>query len=216
VKYKAIIFDLDGTLLNTIEDLQNSMNAVLAKFGFPTHDLETFKTFIGTGVTDLVKYSLPPENRDKDTIDKCIDAMRYEYSKRWDNKTRPYKGIPQLLDALTNRNIKMAILSNKPHIATKQVVSKLLPQWKFEAVFGERPPIPRKPDPTSALEIADLLGIKPSEFLYLGDSGTDMQTANAAGMYAVGALWGFRDADDLLQNGAKKIIGKPEELLELL
>lgn len=216
MKYKAVVFDLDGTLLNTIEDLLNSMNAVLVKSGFPTHDLETFKTFIGTGVADLVKYSLPTESRDKDTIDRCIAAMRHEYSKRWDDKTRPYKGIPQLLDTLASRNIKMAILSNKPHQATEQVVSKLLPQWKFEAVFGERPPVPRKPDPTSALEIADLLGIKPGEFLYLGDSGTDMKTANAAGMYAVGALWGFRDADDLLQNGAKKIIEKPEELLELL
>jgi phosphoglycolate phosphatase len=110
----------------------------------------------------------------------------------------------------------MAVLSNKPHDLTQKVIEMLLPSWRFEAVMGERPPIPRKPDPSSALEIASRLGVEPAGFLYMGDTATDMRTANAAGMYAVGALWGFRNAEELIESGAKKLIAKPVELLELL
>jgi phosphoglycolate phosphatase len=142
--------------------------------------------------------------------------MQQTYERNWNVKSRPYPGIPELLDALTARGMKMAVLSNKPHDLTQKVIEMLLPSWRFEAVMGERPPIPRKPDPSSALEIASRLGVEPAGFLYMGDTATDMRTANAAGMYAVGALWGFRNAEELIESGAKKLIAKPVELLELL
>lgn len=216
MKYKAVIFDLDGTLLNTIDDLSNSMNAVLEKWGFPIHDTETYKYFIGNGIRNLVSNALPEDKRGDETVDACLAGMRQEYEKRWAEKTGPYEGIPELLDALTAKGVKMAILSNKADEFTKKIVHRLLPGWKFEAVFGERPSVPRKPDPTAVREIAGLLGLTSRDFLYLGDSGTDMQTAKAAGIYAVGALWGFRKEDELVSDGADALIKHPLELLEQL
>jgi phosphoglycolate phosphatase len=216
MKYKAIVFDLDGTLLNSIEDLKDSMNSVLEFHGLPTHDTNTFKYFVGTGMRNLVINSLPPQKRSQVMVDKCLDQMRKEYSKRWDNKTKPYEGIPELLDILVLKNIKLTVLSNKMHDFTTAIIDKLLPKWSFDIVFGERAKVPRKPHPAGAIEISSLLDIPPEEFLYLGDSDTDMETANAANMYAVGALWGFRKADELLAAGAKKLIPRPLDLLEIL
>lgn len=215
MKYKAVIFDLDGTLLNTIEDLANSMNAVLAREGFPTHDVEAYKYFVGNGMRNLVKRALPEDCRSEEQVDRYLEAMKQEYSLRWDEKTQPYEGIPELLDRLKEMGIKTAVLSNKPHEFTKLTISRILSRWEFDAVLGERPSVPRKPDPAGALEIVRLLGLSPDEFLYVGDTGTDMETACAAGIYAVGALWGFRKADELLAAGAKKLIAVPGELLGL-
>jgi phosphoglycolate phosphatase len=216
MKYKAIIFDLDGTLLDSIEDLKDSMNSVLESHGFPTHDTETFKYFVGTGMRNLVMNSLPPEERSQTIIDNCLSQMRKEYGKRWADKTKPYEGIPQLLDALTEKNIKMAVLSNKIHDFTTLIVDRLLKKWNFDVVFGERASVPRKPNPAGALEISSLLDIPPEKFLYLGDSDTDMETAKNANMYPIGVLWGFRKAHELLAAGAKKLIHHPMELLEFL
>lgn len=216
MKFKAVLFDLDGTLLDTIEDLADAMNFVLSRMGFPTHKVEAYKYYVGDGVRDLALRALPEGHRDEETVKKCIPAMRQEYGSRWDRKTRPYPGIPELLDALTARGIKMAVLSNKPDQNTKVVVAKLLSKWRFDVVAGERAGIPRKPDPDAALSIAEQLGIPPQEFLYLGDTNTDMKTAVAAGMYPVGALWGFRTADELLASGAKMLIAKPTDLLDLV
>jgi len=209
--------DLDGTLLDTLQDLADSMNSTLADFGFPVHELEKFRYFVGEGMENLVKRSLPDSVRtDPDLVSRCFEMMRRTYERNWNAKTRPYPGIPELLDALTARGLKMAVLSNKPHDFTQKAVAGLLPAWRFETVMGERPHAPRKPDPSSALEIANRLGVETGCFLYLGDTAIDMNTANAAGMYAVGVRWGFRDAEELLAGGAKKLIAKPAELLELL
>lgn len=216
MRYKAVIFDLDGTLLNTIEDLADSMNAVLARYGYPTHDIQSYKYFIGSGIRNLVYEALPPEKRDEAIISTCMAGMKEEYGKRWADKTRPYDGIPELLDALAVKNIKLSVLSNKPHEMTKLAVEKLLSKWTFDAVYGERAGVPRKPDPAAALEISKALGIPPHEFLYVGDSGIDMKTANSSGMYAVGVLWGFRSAEELQNAGAKTLIKKPLDLLTLL
>ncbi|WP_286680615.1 HAD family hydrolase [Tepidanaerobacter sp. EBM-49] len=216
MKYKAIIFDLDGTLLNTLEDLANSMNHVLKSQGLPVHEVEEYKYLVGKGMYNLAQKALPPEKREESFIKYCQQLMQEEYGKRWADTTRPYDGIPELLDKLTALRYKLAVLSNKPHEFTIQIVEKLLGRWKFDAVFGEREGIPRKPDPTAALEIAKLLNIAPEKFVYVGDSGVDMKTAKSAGMYAVGALWGFREADELLENGADALIEKPLELLEIL
>jgi phosphoglycolate phosphatase len=216
MKQRAVIFDLDGTLLDTIEDIGNSMNSVLHRFGFEEHDVETYKSIVGEGIEHLVRRSLPEENRtNQSLLAECLLSMREEYGRRWNEKTRPYPGIPELLDTLADRGIKMAILSNKPDDMTRIVVAQLLPKWRFDAVLGARPSVPKKPDPLGALEIAELLEIRPSDFLYMGDTRIDMETANRAGMKAVGVLWGFRQAEELIAGGAKAIISTPMDLMEL-
>ena len=213
---RGVIFDLDGTLLNTLEDIVDSMNAVLNRFGFPEHSIDAYKYFIGDGMEKLVSRCLPADQRDPSAVARCVTALRKEYGKRWSSKTHAYKGIPELLDTLTARGIKLAILSNKPDEFTKVVVAKFLPRWKFESVVGSKPSVPKKPDPKAALEIAAALEIPSSEILFLGDSGIDMETATAANMYSVGVLWGFRTADELRASGAKALLAKPVDLVKLL
>lgn len=213
--FKAVVFDLDGTLLDTIEDLGNSMNSVLESMGFPLHTIPEYKYFIGKGLHNLVTSVLPPENRDVNTIEVCLDKMFKEYGNRWGETTLPYPGIAGLLDELVKRNVRLSILSNKAHHITMLVYEKFLSKWHFEVVFGERPGIPRKPDPAAALEIIAMMDIPPEKIIYLGDSGSDMETANRSGMYAVGALWGFRNAEELMEHGAQVLIQTPSELLKL-
>lgn len=215
--YKAILFDLDGTLLDTLEDLADSMNAVLETRGFPSHKLEYYKTAVGDGVTNLVKRTLPASEQTRDDlVALCREDMRDEYSRRWNVKTRAYDGVPEMLTALSERGLRMSILSNKPDHFTVQIVESLLSDWTFDIVQGARDGVPRKPDPTSARDIAARLDMEPAEWLYLGDTNTDMQTATAAGMMPVGALWGFRTAEELTANGARALIAHPMELMDLL
>ena len=213
MKFKAILFDLDGTLLDTLTDLADSMNATLARFGFPTHPLQAYRHFVGDGIDSLVKRTLPPDRLDDETIAKALAAQKDEYTARWDRTTKPYPQIPQLLDELTSRHIPLIILSNKPHNFTLLTVEKLLPNWHFAIIQGVTDPSRKKPDPSAALKIAAELNIPPEQFLYLGDTDTDMKTANAAGMYPLGALWGFRDAEELNAFGAKALLSDPLELL---
>lgn len=215
-QFKAVLFDLDGTLLDTVGDLANSMNAVLERRGFPRHDKDAYKQFVGDGMEVLVRRALPESCRDHRLAETCLLAMREEYSSRWRQTTCPYDGIPDLLDTISARKLKMAVLSNKPDDFTREMVSVLLAAWRFDAVVGARPEVPKKPDPTAALAIARDLGVTPIQVLYLGDSGTDMQTARAAEMFAVGALWGFRTAAELKANGAQMLIVRPLDLLGLL
>jgi len=213
MKYGAVIFDLDGTLLDTIDDLADSMNAVLNALGFPQHDMDSYRYFVGTGMRNLVRKALPEDFRNDKIVDISVKAMVDEYGKRWDNKTRPYEGIPEMLDDLARLGIRMSILSNKPHEFTLKVVNRFLSSWEFECVFGEREGVPKKPDPTAAFEIAGIMGVPVERFLYIGDSATDMETAKAAGMYPAGVKWGFRKAEELLSAGAKRIIETPQELI---
>ncbi|MCL2154524.1 MAG: HAD family hydrolase [Leptospirales bacterium] len=215
-RFKAVVFDLDGTLLDTLDDLADSMNYVLEANGFPIHDINEYKYFVGNGLRNLVTKALPIEHRNNEAIDSAFNNMLEEYRKRWYNKTTPYDGIPELLDQLAAREIKLAILSNKEHGITLKIVEKFLSKWKFEVVFGERMGVPRKPDPTSALEIIKILGTPADNIIYLGDSGSDMQTANNSGMYAVGASWGFRGTEELLEAGAQCIIDTPMELMGMI
>jgi phosphoglycolate phosphatase len=216
MSYKAIIFDLDGTLLNTLDDLGNAVNRVLFNMGFPTHAIDEYRSFIGDGVEKLINRALPEQNRDEDTVHTCFQAFREGYHKNWNVNTRPYDGIPELLDALKERGLKVAVLSNKPHDTTNLCVAELLQRWRFDVVLGHRDGIPHKPDPAGALEIAHRLNIPPEEFLYIGDSGVDMETAIAARMFPVGALWGFREAEELEESGAQALISHPMEVLNLL
>jgi phosphoglycolate phosphatase len=213
VRFKAVLFDLDGTLLNTIDDLTDSMNAVLRRSGFPEHEAATFKYFVGDGMEDIVRRALPEEHRGSKAVDEGMKAYNQEYRNRYTRKTRPYDGIQALLDGLTFQGIKMAILSNKPHDFTVKMVGQLLGDWTFEPVFGVRPSVPKKPDPSAALEAAGLLRVEPKDILYLGDSDVDMMTARNAGMYAVGALWGFRTAEEILSGGAQVLVKSPADIL---
>lgn len=216
MKFKAVVFDLDGTLLDTLDDIADSMNSVLSRHGHPIHDVDPYRYFVGDGFRNLVLRALPENMRSGPYIDDCYLEVREEYSKRWNNKTKAYPGISEMLDALSSKGLTLSVLSNKSDDFSKLMISQLLHGWTFYPVFGERSGIPKKPDPAGAIEIAQILGVKPEECLYLGDTGVDMITASSAGMFAVGVLWGFRKADELLANGANVLIKKPAEVLELL
>lgn len=216
-KYKAVVFDLDGTLLDSLEDLADSMNIVLEKCGFPTHPIEDYKYFVGDGMYTLVERTVPRGKKwDKKLIEKCFLMMKKEYSQRWNRKTKPYPQIPELLTYLTEHGIRMTILSNKPHEFTKMIVCNLLSDWKFEVVLGQRMGVPKKPNPKGAFDIAESLQLRPEEFLYLGDTNVDMKTATRAKMHPIGVLWGFRGAEELQKSGAKILIKEPLELLNVL
>jgi phosphoglycolate phosphatase len=214
--YSGVIFDLDGTLLNTLDDLANSMNHVLIKHGFPVHAIERYRYFVGNGMEKLVRRALPPESHDEKMVKLCLLEMEKEYNERWHDVTRPYGGVNELIDNLDSMRIKMSVLSNKPDQFTKTIIDKYFGLKYFNFVVGARIGIPKKPDPFSALEISRLSKIPPSDYLYLGDSGVDMKTAKAAGMYAVGATWGFREVDELLDNGGKALINSPLEFVKLI
>ncbi|MBN1189541.1 MAG: HAD family hydrolase [Dehalococcoidales bacterium] len=216
MKYRAVLFDLDGTLLDTLEDLAASVNRGLAMLGLPQQPVESFRYFVGDGREEMVRRALPPEKRDKADFRRMVDFVNRDYSLHWSDHTCLYPGISELLDGLTRLEIKMAVLSNKPHDFTREMVSKLLNEWYFESVRGALPGVPTKPDCTQALNIAGSMGIPTAEFICCGDSGTDMQTAVNAGMFPVGVLWGFRTSDELRDGGAGVLIEKPSELLEYL
>ena len=215
MRYDAVLFDLDGTLLDTIEDLLDSMNHALALQGFPPRTVAEGKRFVGDGVEAFARRSLPQDHPDDQTLVRCIQDMREDYATRWAVKTRPYDGICELLDDLVARSVRMAVLSNKPDEFTKVMVSKFLGRWPFEVVRGALPDVPHKPDPTAAVRIAEEMSLPPRRFLYVGDTNTDMQTAVAAGMFAVGVLWGFRDAAELNDNGARVLVHHPRDILDL-
>jgi phosphoglycolate phosphatase len=213
---RGVIFDLDGTLLDTIDDLADSMNAALGKLGFPLRTVAECKTLVGDGLETFVRRALPPEARNDDRAAHALrELMKAEYRLRLDAKTRPYPGIVEALAALAERGIPMAVLSNKPHPETVAIVLRYFPQIGFAVVLGARDGVPVKPDPAGALEIAARMGLRPADIAYLGDTNTDMQTAVAAGMLPIGALWGFRTREELLANGAAILLEKPGDLLGL-
>jgi phosphoglycolate phosphatase len=215
--YAAVLFDLDGTLLDTLDDLCDSMNSALDRLGFPPHPKDAYRFMVGDGVDTLARRVLPPERRGDDEVWKAlVAAMREEYGRRWDKKTRPYAGIPELLDDLAAMGVKMAVLSNKPNDFTLLNVRRFFKRNIFSAVSGAKPDVPKKPDPSAAIAMANELGIVPERWLYLGDTSTDIQTALRAGMTPLGALWGFRPAEELADAGAKALLERPSQLLEYL
>jgi phosphoglycolate phosphatase len=214
--FRATIFDLDGTLLDTLDDIANAANSVLAARGFPPHPNASYRRFIGDGVLKLIVRALPATHQDETTVEACVRAYVQEYERTWNALTNAYAGVPEMLDALVARGLKLAVLSNKPDRFTQRCVDELLAKWTFDVVLGASDQFPRKPDPASAIETAKRLGVPPADCLYVGDSGVDMQTARAAGMSAVGALWGFRGQEELLKDGAQLLIEQPSEVLALL
>jgi phosphoglycolate phosphatase len=214
--YKAVIFDLDGTLLDTLEDLADSANRVLRAQGLPDHPVDAYRYFVGDGLATLIRRITPEESRTDELLDRLFHAFKEDYGRNWHNKSRMYEGIDTMLDGLTRGGLRLSVLSNKPHEFTRVCVQRFLAGWTFDPVLGARPEVPRKPDPSGAIEIAGLMQLDPSEILYMGDTATDMKTAKGASMFAVGALWGFRTAEELTESGADRLIADPRELLELI
>ncbi len=212
--FQAVIFDLDGTLLDSLQDIADSMNSVLQRLGYPGHSLESYKRLVGDGVTALLQNALPAGAGRRHNLEEVGRMLGQEYLLNWNKHTRPYPGIPELLTALQARRIPMSILSNKLEEFTRLAAETFLSRWRFDKVIGFRPDRPRKPDPSGAQSIARAAGIPAAEFLYVGDSDTDMQTAVAAGMYPLGVLWGFRAEEELIAHGARSLVRRPEEVLQ--
>lgn len=212
--YQAAIFDFDGTLLDTLDDLADSMNAVLVNFGMPAHPVGAYRFFVGDGMLNLVRRAATFGISDATAME-MVEMMDSEYSRNWSSKTKPYEGVEKLLSVLKARKLKVGLLSNKPDSFT-QVMARHYFGDAFDAIFGARDGVPKKPDPAAALEIASLFGVKPDDTLYFGDTDTDMKTGLAAGMRTIGVTWGFRPVDELIYAGAEAIIDKPEDALAFL
>lgn len=217
MKHQAVMFDLDGTLADTLADITSAGNHVLARLGHPPIDQERYRYLAGQGARSLLCTALGPEK--EHLVPEGLAMFRAYYEVHGLDHVRPYRGIPDLMQELTKRGIRMAILSNKPEAAVHQVVQHLFDDDLFEIARGhlETPGAPGlKPDPAGALAIADQFGIEPAAWIYVGDTRVDMETAHAARMFAVGVLWGFRDELELRESGAEAIIREPSELLRLL
>lgn len=215
--YRAVVFDMDGTLLDTLEDLADSMNRVLARQGFPVHPVAAYREFVGSGALQLIRRSVPAGAReDTAMVEDCLRAFLAEYENGWRVKTRPYAGIPELLDNLAARDMPMAVLTNKPQAFAELCMREFLAQWPFAVTMGQIPGVPVKPDPAGPRRLIERLGVRPDEILYLGDTDVDMRTAVNAGMYPVGVLWGFRPEAELLGSGAVVTVAHPLDVLRLL
>lgn len=215
MKFKGIIFDLDGTLVNSLEDISDAMNIVLEAHHFPTHTYEVYQYFIGSGLRNLVSKALPDSHNNDTQIEKCYTLMIDAYQKICTQKTKPYEGIFELLAELHSRNIKMSVFSNKADELTKEITVTIFPEY-FDPILGLTTEALKKPNPSKAITIASSWGFKPEEIIFVGDSDIDMQTATNANMFAVGVNWGYRTEEELHQQGAKIILKHPTDLLELV
>jgi phosphoglycolate phosphatase len=211
---RAAIFDLDGTLLDSLQDLAVAMNHALATQGLPVHPLEGHRRFVGEGVRVFVARAVPADR--EDMREAVLATYKAFYAQHMLDHTRPYPGVREVLARLQGEGVKLAVLSNKPDAATRGLVEALLPDVRFGAVYGERAGVPRKPDPTAALGIAAELGVAPGDCAFIGDTAVDMDTARAAGMYGVGVTWGFRDVEELQKHGARALAHSSDELLQAL
>ena len=216
MKFEAVLFDLDGTLVDTLEDLADVMNGILEKRGYPIHPVDSYRYRVGWGLKVAAEKSLPEEALIPVIVEECIQEFLGVYGAQPVIKTKPYNGMPEVLDELEKLGIRKMILSNKPDLLTQRVAEILLSSWEFESIQGSRKEIPSKPDPVAAFDMCRSLGISPDSVLYLGDSAVDMETAVNAGMYPLGALWGFRDEEELREAGAADVIAHPLEILPFL
>ena len=211
-----VIFDLDGTLIDSIGDIGDAMNAVLKELGHPVHPRDSYRFMVGDGLLVLVRRALPPEVVDTTDIAEVVTLTRKEYSTRWTATTRPFPGIAELLEGLRSRDIFTAVLSNKPDFATRAIVDELFMDHEFSVVRGARDNVPLKPDPTAVAEITSNLAVSTEDSIFVGDTAVDMATGTGAGMTTVGVTWGFRDARELLAHGAHHIVNTPLEILPII
>ena len=213
-KYNAVIFDLDGTLVDTLQDLADSVNQALEKLSLPTHPVDSFRLKVGSGARNMVSSSLPAEGQD--IVDSVLQMQKTYYAKHLCDHTQPYRQVPEMLRSLKGCQYKLAVLSNKPDLYTRQIVEHFFGSDTFDIVRGHCCDMPLKPDPAVPLNIIRQLGTSREQTVFVGDSSIDMQTANRAGMFAVGVTWGFRDREELVQNGCQSLIDQPDQLVTLL
>lgn len=213
---KLIIFDLDGTLLDTLQDLGDSCNAILQQNGYPTHPIVAYKKFVGNGVQKLIERALPQEARTAETITTLLAAFKTYYEQKAVSHTKPYTGIIPLLQELKSLGYLISVASNKYHEAVIPLMQQYFPDIQFDLVLGHRAGHPAKPDPAIVLDSLHTLGVNKENCFYVGDSSVDMDTANNASVTAIGVTWGFRDEDELKEHGAQYIIHSPQELLGII
>lgn len=212
---KAAIFDLDGTLLNTLTDLAVSCNHALALYGYPTHETEDYKLFVGNGVYNLVKRMLPESAQDEETRAKIKAAFDTYYAEHTVDYTKPYDGVEEMLRKLKAQGLKMIVISNKAHNFVVQLIESIFPDV-FDVILGQRDDVPKKPDPAAVFEALEKVEVKSEDSLYVGDSGVDMQTGKNGGCFTIGVSWGFRSVEELLANGADALLDTPEEIFQYL
>ena len=215
MEQKAVIFDLDGTLIDSLEDLANSVNEVLSKNNYKTHEIDKYKYFIGDGAKVLIQRAVEKEIKEEE-LEKLHEQFKEVYKNKIDSNTKVYDGIYELLEKLENISYKKSILSNKPDIFTQQCVQKFFEKYNFVNISGQKKHIPKKPDAKAALQIAQEMNKNPNEVYFVGDTKVDMQTAKNAGMVAIGVLWGFRSEAELRENGADFIVQNTQELFDIL
>ena len=213
---RLVIFDLDGTLLNTIDDLAVAVNYALAQCGYPQHEVSRYHMFVGNGIGKLLERALPEQVRSEAEVMRMREIFMPYYDAHNAVLTRPYEGIVALLETLQSRGVMMAVASNKYHSATQQLIAHYFPTIRFVAVLGQREGVPVKPHPAIVDDILSTAGVTPEEVLYVGDSGVDMLTAAAAGVTSVGVTWGFRSEAELVDSGATYIINRADQLLNLI
>lgn len=216
MKYEAVVFDLDGTLIDSAADLGNAVNRTLVSHGFPSHEIAKYRDFIGDGAETMVRRALPEDRREHKTVQQCLSEFLEDYHENFDVDTVLYDGIADLLDMLSSKSVKLSILTNKPYEIAIKFLDSLLAHWNFDIVVGQKDGLPKKPDPAGAFFVCERLTIANEKIVYLGDSGIDMKTAVSAGMLPVGVLWGFRSKDELIKNGAKYLIKEPLEISNLV
>ncbi len=215
-KFKALVFDLDGTLLNTIEDIANAMNRVLSKNQLPTHTVYEYNFFVGLGMRELCRKAIAEDRRNEEYISYILKQMGDDYSQNCMVDTKPYDGIIELLDYASSKKLKMAVFSNKPDYLVKATVEHYFAEYSFSEVLGPKEGVPAKPEPVGGQIILKSLDVDADEVLYLGDTNTDMQTAKNCGFYPLGAEWGFRSKEELIDAGAKETFSRPSDLLSYL
>jgi len=213
---KAVIFDLDGTLLDTLHDLADCYNRILDLFDYPTHPASAYRLFIGDGARKCIERALPESARDDRTIDQFLTLQKQDYSENWAVKTTPYAGIRDLLSELQKQQLAMAVLSNKDQGFTELCAHHYFGNQTFDVIMGHQAGVPNKPDPSGCFNIASQMSLDSDQFILLGDSGMDMQAACRSGMLSIGALWGFRTKEELVSAGAFALIEKPIELLNFI
>ena len=213
---QAVIFDLDGTLLDTLTDIADAANRALIRSGFPPHDRQAYRWFIGDGSAVLMTRALPETQRSAETVQSCLTSFIDDYNRNWHQATQPYAGMHDLLEKLHNRDIHFAVVTNKPHRFAVSMMAHYFGHSPFDPILGQQEGIPRKPDPAQALAAAEKMGVQPAACIFLGDSAVDMKTARNAGMQPVGAGWGFRPDDELWNSGAMAVVHHPAELLDFI
>ena len=214
-QYKAVLFDLDGTLINTLEDLAAASNHALACFGYPAQPVEKFKLYAGNGVAVMLERAMPAAEATPRRVAELKEKFLEYYSLHYADKTAPYPGVPALLQTLKAKGYKRAVVTNKVEEMARVILDKLYPD-SFDLIYGQRDGVPTKPDPTLAHMAMKALDVTPAECIFMGDSGVDIQTAVNSGAFPVGVLWGFRDEEELRENGAQRIISRADQLLSIL